>query len=298
LPILSEKDLKECKIDQLFDLWDDDKSGTIDIMEFFLGWRRLQARNDGGDVDEQDAQETLQECINAIAKFKKDDGGDQKLNKHDLGTLLCLFADETGTTLQSTVEYLLVQSTLNTNSEDDQKFIEEQIMKAKNKDQNKNKNNKRWPWGRRNLDQNLDDSSTSRLNTEEEQPAKEKRRSSGFLGGFKRLSMGHGVNASDNDEPNNEDNKSTNGNSNSGSCNGDNSSNHGDYNSTSSSSTTADTIREDEDEVPIESLRDSFTGPAIAKSEDGSLVEQEIMYDSVDSLCPYSLKSLGVSDPL
>lgn len=90
---------------RLFDLWDSDKSGTIDFDELFVGLRRYQAAaNTEAGVDE------TEEIVQAL--MAQDVDGDQALDKEEFAAAMVNYADAMNTDLHQLIDFMCVATAL------------------------------------------------------------------------------------------------------------------------------------------------------------------------------------------
>ena len=86
---------------KLFDVWDADKSGTLDFDELFDGLRRYQAASNNGH-----SAESVEEGVKML--MKGDIDGDQQLDREEFAVSLMKYAEAVGTDLHELIDFICV----------------------------------------------------------------------------------------------------------------------------------------------------------------------------------------------
>lgn len=116
------------RMETLFKVWDEDKSGYLDFREFMLGLRKFQWA--------MSSNNTIDDAILAIVHFDKDQ--DQKLGIEEFAQILAKFAKAMKVALNELIDFMVVQSVMRDNDERDKQYVEKvkkQVMKKIQKDQ-------------------------------------------------------------------------------------------------------------------------------------------------------------------
>ena len=118
------------RMETLFLLWDEDKSGYLDLNELFLGLRKFQR---GVKTDD-----TVHDALQAIVHFDKDK--DQQLGIEEFSEVLAKFAKAMQIPLNELIDFMVVESAMRDNDEKDRQYVEKiksRVLKQIRKEQPK-----------------------------------------------------------------------------------------------------------------------------------------------------------------
>jgi hypothetical protein len=118
------------RMETLFLLWDEDKSGYLDLNELVLGLRKFQRA--------MKTDDTVHDALQAIVHFDKD--GDQQLGIEEFSQILAKFAKAMQIPLKELIDFMVVESAMCDNDEKDRQYLEKiksRVLKQIRKEQPK-----------------------------------------------------------------------------------------------------------------------------------------------------------------
>jgi Ca2+-binding EF-hand superfamily protein len=139
VPTVSDTVQKQ-RIARLFDLWDLDHSGYLELSELVLGLRKF---NRTKDIDA-----TVKECVTAMRSF--DDNNDQRLDEHEFATFLARFASTANVSLEELVDFMIVEFVTKDTCEEELDSVRNSI-KAQARAMDSRESSKRVGFGSRRL---------------------------------------------------------------------------------------------------------------------------------------------------
>ena len=109
-----DHDLTNGKLHRLFDMWDLDHNGALDVSEFATGMRKFQ--------DMQDIGATVDTTLDALQSCDEDN--DNLLNRKEFAILLRRLATSTRVDLHRLIDFMVVQTALKDVSDKEQAYLE------------------------------------------------------------------------------------------------------------------------------------------------------------------------------
>ena len=101
------------KLDRLFDLWDTDHNGTLDLQEIALGMRKFQ--------QSKSLDATAQASVDALTSCDKN--GDGKLDRHEFALLVRKLSVICDTDVSRLVDFMVVRAALMDTNEEEVGFF-------------------------------------------------------------------------------------------------------------------------------------------------------------------------------
>lgn len=130
---LCEQDLAYGKLNRLFDLWDLDHNGTLDLTEFTLGLCKFQ--------ETRDVQDAMERTKVALAACDRDN--DNHLNRREFATVIFKFADASGMDLHRLVDFMVVHSALKDSSSKEKAYLKSlKLLKSEDKNLKRSNSNR------------------------------------------------------------------------------------------------------------------------------------------------------------
>jgi len=111
------------RLQRLFDLWDLNHDGNLDVSELVLGLRKFQ--------DAKNLAITVDESISAMLAFDSDKNG--QLDRGEFAHFLAKFAKTAHTALDELIDFMVVQSALRDNDEAEKAYVKALGEKAQAK---------------------------------------------------------------------------------------------------------------------------------------------------------------------
>eukprot|EP00545_Synedropsis_sp_CCMP1620_P004956 CAMPEP_0119013660 /NCGR_PEP_ID=MMETSP1176-20130426/8697_1 /TAXON_ID=265551 /ORGANISM="Synedropsis recta cf, Strain CCMP1620" /LENGTH=466 /DNA_ID=CAMNT_0006966765 /DNA_START=187 /DNA_END=1587 /DNA_ORIENTATION=+ len=103
------------KLHRLFQLMDEDNSGSLDHCELALGMRKFTSGND-------DMSKSMEECMAAIQAV--DDDGDGLLDVREFAKLIAKFANKAQVEVHHLIDFMVVQASMKCNSEQEEAYLQ------------------------------------------------------------------------------------------------------------------------------------------------------------------------------
>ena len=113
---LTKRNTQFGKLDRLFDLWDADHDGYLDLHEIAIGMRKFQRAKKGLDATVEDSVRALTAC---------DRNKDNRLDRAEFAILLTKLARVCSLDVRRLVDFMVVQSALEDNQAEDEKYFNE-----------------------------------------------------------------------------------------------------------------------------------------------------------------------------